>query len=126
MSSFVSYLLAFAVGGALCAAAQLLLDLTRLTPARILVLYVVAGVALGALGLFEPLADLAGAGATVPLLGFGGTIAKGVKEAVDAEGILGILKGPLTAASAGTTAALVFGYVVALLFRGKPKRISRA
>ena len=126
MSSFVSYLLAFAVGGAFCAVAQVLLDLTRLTPARILVLYVVAGVALGALGVFDPLVDLAGAGATVPLVGFGGTVAKGVKEAIDEQGPLGILTGPLTAASGGTTAALVFGYVVALLFRGKPKRISRA
>ncbi len=122
MSSFVSYLLAFAVGGAFCAAAQLLLDLTRLTPARILVLYVVVGVALGALGVFEPLAELAGAGATVPLIGFGGNIAKGVREAVDEDGLLGVLTGPLTAASGGTTAALVFGYMAALVFRGKPKR----
>lgn len=122
MSSFVSYLLAFAVGGAFCAVAQVLLDLTRLTPARILVLYVVTGVLLGALGLYEPLVELAGAGATVPLIGFGGTVAKGVRDAVDQEGLLGVLKGPLTAASGGTTAALVFGYVVALLFRGKPKR----
>ena len=122
MSSFVSYLLAFAVGGAFCAVAQLLLDLTRLTPARILVVYVVAGVLLGALGLFEPLADLAGAGATVPLVGFGGTVAKGVKEAIDEQGAIGILTGPLTAAAGGTTAALVFGYIGAVVMRSKPKR----
>lgn len=109
------------VGGLFCLIAQLLIDYTALTPARILVLYVVAGVVLGAVGLFTPLKNLAGAGATVPLIGFGGNIAEGVRDAVDASGLLGVMTGPLTAASAGTTAALVFGYLAALLFKSKPK-----
>jgi len=112
---------AFLVGGGFCVIAQLLIDLTRLTPARILVLYVSAGVLLGAVGLFAPLREFAGAGASVPLIGFGGNIAKGVETAVRERGLLGVLTGPLTAASAGTTAALVFGYLTAILFRAKPK-----
>ena len=112
---------AFLVGGALCICAQLLIDLTSLTPARILVVFVVAGVALGALGIFEPILEFAGAGVGVPLLGFGGVIAKGVREAVDEQGLLGVMTGPLSAAAGGTTAALVFGYLVCLLFRAKPK-----
>ena len=123
MSEFLSYLLAFLIGGALSAVAQLLLDLTRLTPARILVLYVVSGVALGAVGLYTPLRDLAGAGASVPLLGFGGVIAEGTKKAITERGALGILTGPLTAASGGTTAALLFSYLAALVFRGRAKRM---
>ena len=122
MQSFLSLLWAFLIGGAFCIPAQLLLDLTRMTPARILVLYVVGGVALEALGLFAPLSDLAGAGASVPLVGFGAAVAKGVREAVAAEGLLGALRGGLTAASGGTAAALVFGYLAALIFRAKPKR----
>ncbi len=117
-------LFAFLVGGAFCVAAQLLIDLTKLTPARILVLYVSVGVLLGAVGLFEPLAEFAGCGATVPLIGFGGNIARGVKEAVDASGALGILTGGVTAAAAGCTAALVCGYLTALCFSGKPKPLS--
>ena len=109
------------VGGLFCLDAQLLIDYTALTPARILVLYVVAGVALGAVGLFTPLKNLAGAGVTVPLIGFGGNIAEGVRDAVDSTGLLGVMTGPLTAASAGTTAALVFGYLAAILFKSKPK-----
>ena len=123
MNEFLPYLLAFLVGGALSAAAQLLLDLTRLTPARILVLYVVAGVALGAVGLYLPLRDLAGAGASVPLLGFGGVIAEGTKKAIAEKGAIGILTGPLTAASGGTTAALLFSYIASIICRGRAKRM---
>ncbi len=123
MNGALSYLYAFLVGGTLCAIAQVLLDKTRLTPARILVLYVVAGVALSAVGVYEPLLKFAGEGASLPLTGFGATVARGVREAIDEEGALGILTGPLSAAAGGTTAALVFGYLAALLFRGKPKRM---
>lgn len=123
MDIFLSFLYAFLVGGAFCVIAQLLIDLTGLTPARILVLYVCAGVLLGALGLYQPLFSFAGAGASVPLVGFGGNIAEGVKKAVDEQGALGILSGPLTAAAIGTTAALVFGYLAAILFKSRPKRL---
>ena len=116
---------AFAVGGAFCAVAQILIDKTKLTPARILVLYVTAGVLIGAVGLYDPLFDLAGAGASVPLLGFGATIARGVREAVAEKGLLGALTGPLTAASAGTCAALVFGYLAAVLFKSRPKPLKK-
>ena len=119
---FLSLLWAFLVGGLVCVIAQLLIDYTALTPARILVLYVVAGVVLGAVGLFTPLKNFAGAGITVPLIGFGGIIAEGTREAVAEKGLLGALTGPLTAAAAGTTAALVFGYLAAILFRSKPKK----
>lgn len=112
----------FAVGGFISVAAQLLIDLTRLTPARILVLFVSLGVFLGAVGLYSPIFDFAGAGISVPLIGFGGNIAEGVKDAIDKEGFIGILKGPFTAASAGCSAALVFGYIICLIFKGKPKR----
>lgn len=115
------FLWAFLIGGALCVVAQILLDKTSLSPARILVGYVVAGVILGAVGLYGPFAEFAGAGATVPLTGFGNVIAKGVRTAVDEKGLLGVLTGPLTAAAAGTTAALLFGFLAALLSRGKPK-----
>ena len=112
---------AFVFGGLLCVVAQILLDKTALSPARILVGYVVAGVVLGALGLYGPFAEFAGAGATTPLTGFGYLIAKGVRQAVDEKGLLGVLSGPLTAAAMGTTAALVFGFLAALISRGKPK-----
>ena len=115
------YLRAFLVGGALCVIAQILIDKTKLTPARILVLYVVAGVFLGAVGVYEPLVKFAGAGASTPLTGFGYLISKGVKEAVAENGLLGALTGPLTAAAGGTAAALVFGYIVALFAKGKVK-----
>lgn len=105
-------------GGLLCVVAQILIDKTKLTPARILVLYVVVGVFLGAVGLYEPFSELAGAGATVPLTGFGFNISRGVREAVDKDGIIGILSGSLTAAAAGTTSALFFGYLAALIFKG--------
>lgn len=115
------FLWAFLIGGALCVVAQILLDKTALSPARILVGYVVAGVVLGAVGLYGPLADFAGAGASVPLTGFGYLIAKGVRTAVDEKGLLGVLSGPLSAAAIGTTAALLFGFLAALISRGKPK-----
>lgn len=115
-------LLSFIIGGAICVIAQFLIDLTRLTPARILVLYVSFGVFLGGVGLYEPLFNLFGAGISVPLVGFGGTVARGVKEAVDKSGAIGILTGPFTASAAGCSAALVFGYLTALISKGKPKR----
>ncbi|MBP3667596.1 MAG: stage V sporulation protein AE [Clostridia bacterium] len=115
------YLRAFLIGGGLCVLAQILIDKTKLTPARILVVYVVAGVFLGGVGLYRHLADFGGAGATTPLTGFGYLIAKGVQKAVDEKGLLGALTGPLTAAAGGTAAALVFGYTVALVCKGKPK-----
>lgn len=109
------------VGGVLCAIAQILIDKTALTPARILVSFVVIGVALGGLGIYKYILDFAGAGATVPLIGFGYFVSEGVRKAVDEKGILGIFTGSLTAAAGGTTAALVFGYIAALLFRSKRK-----
>ena len=122
MQGFLYLITVFAVGGCFSAIAQLLLDLTRLSPARVLVIYVVAGVALGGLGLYEPLHRLAGAGASVPLVGFGAAVARGVREAVAAQGLLGARTGGLTAASGGTAAALVFGYLAALVFQGTAKR----
>ncbi len=121
LDATLPYLRAFLVGGALCVIAQILIDKTKLTPARILVVYVVAGVFLGAVGLYKPLVDFGGAGATTPLTGFGYLISKGVKKAVAEKGLLGALTGPLTAAAGGTAAALVFGYAVALICKGKPK-----
>ena len=115
------FLWAFLIGGAFCVIAQILLDKTSLSPARILVGYVVAGVLLGALGLYAPLSEFAGAGASVPLTGFGYLIAKGVRTAVDERGLLGVLSGPMTAAAIGTSAALLFGFLAALTSRGKPK-----
>ncbi|MBQ9718434.1 MAG: stage V sporulation protein AE, partial [Clostridia bacterium] len=112
---------AFAVGGMFCAIAQVLVDRTKLTPARILVGYVVSGVVLGALGWYKPIVDFAGAGATVPLTGFGYVIAKGVKEAVTKDGLIGVLTGGLTASAGGITAALVCGLASALVFREKSK-----
>ena len=112
-------LIAFLVGGLFCAIAQVLIDRTKITPARILVLYVVSGVFLTAIGLYEPLVKLAGNGATTPLTGFGYSIAKGVKEAVDKNGLTGALTGGLGAASGGIAAALIFGYISAILFRGR-------
>ena len=112
---------AFLVGGAFCALGQILIDKTKLTPARILVLYVVSGVVLSALGLYRPLADFAGAGASVPLTGFGHTLAKGVKEAVDTDGFLGIFTGGMKAAAGGITAAVLFGLLAAIIFKPKDK-----
>ena len=112
---------AFLVGGGLCLIGQVLIDLTRLTPARILTMYVVAGVILGALGVYQPLADWAGAGATVPLTGFGNLLAKGVRDAVAERGLLGVFTGGLTAAAGGVCAAVFFGLLAALLFRSREK-----
>lgn len=117
----MDYLKAFLVGGLLCVIGQILIDRTKLTPARILVAYVVAGVLLGAVGLYDKLVDFAGAGATVPLTGFGKTLARGVKKAVDEDGALGILTGGLTASAAGITAAVIFGLLASLIFKPKDK-----
>ncbi|MBC3516818.1 stage V sporulation protein AE [Neobittarella massiliensis] len=117
----MDYLKAFIVGGIICVIGQILIDKTKLTPARILVGYVVAGVVLGALGLYQPLVDFAGAGASVPLSGFGNLLAKGTLQAVQKDGLLGALTGPLTAGAAGITAAVLFGLLVALIFKPKDK-----
>ena len=117
----MQYLWAFLVGGALCAVGQILIDKTKLTPARILVTYVVAGVVLGALGVYEYIKDFAGAGATVPLTGFGYLLSEGVKKAVDEQGLLGALTGGLKACAGGITAAIISGLVASLLFRSKSK-----
>ena len=117
----MNYIWAFVVGGALCVVAQILLDKTKLAPARILVAYVVAGVFLGAIGVYEFLVNIAGAGALTPLTGFGYLISKGVREAVDEKGLLGALAGPLSAAAIGTTAALCFGFLASLVFKGRRK-----
>ena len=112
---------AFIVGGALCAVGQLLIDFTKLTPARILTGYVVAGVVLSAVGLYGPFAEFAGAGATVPLTGFGHLLAEGIRKAVAEDGILGIFTGGLTAASGGVTAALLFGLAASFIFKQKDR-----
>ena len=117
----MDYLKAFLVGGALCLVGQILIDKTKLSPARILVGYVVCGVLLGALGVYEPLVDFAGAGASVPLTGFGYTLAKGVKKAVTEDGFLGIFGGGLKATACGITAAIIAGLVVSLIFKPKDK-----
>ena len=117
----MEYIKAFLVGGLLCLAGQILIDKTKLTPARILVGYVVVGVILGGLGLYEKLAEFAGAGATVPLTGFGNTLAKGVREAVDEKGILGIFTGGLKSTSGGITAAIISGLVMSFLFKARDK-----
>ena len=117
----MDYVKAFVCGGALCLIGQLLIDKTGLTPARILVSYVVAGVILGGLGLYGPFADFAGAGAAVPLTGFGNTLAKGVQEAVDQEGFLGVFTGGLKATAGGITTAIFAGLLASLLFRPKDK-----
>ena len=112
---------AFAGGGAICVIGQLLIDLTMMTPARILVLFVTAGVALTAVGLYEPLVEFAGAGATVPLTGFGYTLAKGAQEAVQEKGLLGALTGGVTGAAGGISAAILFGYLCALIAKSGDK-----
>lgn len=117
----MDYLIAFAVGGLICVVGQLLIDYTKLTPARILTGYVVAGVILSAIGVYQPLVEFAGAGASVPLTGFGNCLAKGVREAVDKDGFLGIFTGGLQSASGGITAAVFAGLIMALLFRSKDK-----
>lgn len=121
MDIFYDCLKAFLVGGIICAIGQILIDKTKLTPARILVSYVVAGVILTAIGFYKPLVDFAGAGATVPLTGFGFTLATGVKEAVNEYGLVGALTGGVTATAAGITAAILFGWLVSLFAKPKMK-----
>ena len=118
----MDYINAFWVGGLICALTQILMEKTKLMPGRIMVLLVCTGAVLGAVGIYEPFQKYAGAGASVPLLGFGNVLWKGVKEAVMEEGLLGIFKGGLTAGSAGTCAALVFGYFASLIFDPKMKK----
>lgn len=122
MDTFMGYVWAFIVGGIFCVIAQILIDKTKLNPARILVAYVVAGVILGGVGIYKPLMEFAGGGAAVPLTGFGYAIANGIRESIDAEGIIGIVKGGLTATAGGITAALFLGLLSALIFKSKPKR----
>ena len=117
----MDYIKAFIVGGLLCLIGQILIDKTKLTPARILVSYVVIGVLLGAVGVYKPLAEFAGAGATVPLTGFGYTLSKGVKEAVQQDGFIGIFTGGLKSTAGGITAAIVAGLAVSLIFKAKDK-----
>ena len=117
----MDYIKAFLLGGFLCLLGQILIDRTKLTPARILVSYVVAGVFLGAVGVYKPLAEFAGAGATVPLTGFGYNLAKGVKEAVQQDGFIGIFTGGLKACAGGITAAIAAGLLASLIFKAKDK-----
>lgn len=117
----MNFIWAFVMGGLLCVIAQILIDKTKLTPARILVSYVVAGVFLGAIGIYKPFAEFAGAGATTPLTGFGYLIYKGVSEEVDRVGLLGIFTGGFRAAAGGTAAALIFGYLAAMISKSKSK-----
>lgn len=117
----MQYLWSFLVGGAICLIGQLLLSFTRLTSARILVLFVVSGVVLGGLGLYQPLVEFAGAGASVPLLGFGNALAKGAIEGVKAHGVLGAFSGGISATASGISAAILFGWLAALIFRPRSK-----
>ena len=117
----MEYVKAFAVGGLLCVIAQLLIDYTRLTPAKILVSYVVLGVVLGGIGVYQPLVEFAGAGASVPLLGFGNTLARGVRDAIQDSGFLGIFTGGLKATAGGITVAICAGLLVSLIFKPKDK-----
>lgn len=118
---WLMYVKAFVVGGVLCVIAQIIIDTTKATPARILVGYVTAGVILTAFGIYEPIVDFAGCGATIPLSGFGYTVAKGVEKAINQNGLIGVLTGGLVASAGGIAAALVFGYIAALFAKGKPK-----
>ncbi len=121
METFLIFLKTFFVGGLICAVGQILIDKTNFTPARILTSFVVAGVVLGAIGVYDPLVKWAGAGASVPIVGFGNILAKGVREAVSEKGLLGALTGGFTGAAAGIAAAVFFGVIVALLFKSKDK-----
>lgn len=121
MDTVLEYVRAFLCGGLLCLIGQVLIDKTALTPARILVAYVVSGVVLGGLGIYKYVVEFGGAGATIPLTGFGYLLSKGVEKAVDEQGILGALTGGLTAAAGGIGAAIFFGYLVALIFKPKSK-----
>ncbi len=117
----MDYLKAFVVGGLICAAVQVLMEKTKLLPGRIMVILVMTGAVLGFLGIYEPFAEWAGAGASIPLLGFGNTLWKGVKEGLETAGVLGLFKGGLTASAAGISGALIFGYLGSLLFKPKMK-----
>ena len=121
MDILKSCLLAFVFGGGLCVIGQLIIDLTKLTPARILVAYVVMGVILSAVGIYKPLIEIFGCGASVPLTGFGNLLAKGVKEAIDKDGALGIITGGITGAAAGITTAMIMGFIVALISKPRSK-----
>ena len=121
METILPYIKAFVVGGILCVIGQLLIDKTKLTPARILTAYVVAGVVLGAIGIYQPLADFAGAGAAVPLTGFGNLLARGVKKAVEEKGLIGVFTGGFTAAAGGIAAAVFFGLLFSLIAKPKDK-----
>ncbi len=118
----MEYIIAFLVGGAICALVQILLEKTKLMPGRIMVLLVVTGTVLSFLGWYEPFIEFAGAGASVPLLGFGHVLMKGVKEAVDEQGVLGLFAGGFKAGAVGCAAALIFGYIASLLFKPKMKK----
>ena len=117
----MDYLKAFMVGGIICALVQILMEKTKMMPGRIMVLLVCSGVVLGALGIYAPFSEWAGAGASVPLLGFGNVLWKGMKEAIDKDGFLGIFRGGFTSSAAGVCAALVFGYLASLIFKPKMK-----
>ena len=117
----MEYLIAFLVGGAICAAVQILLDNTKLMPGRVMVILVCTGAVLGAIGVYEPFAEWAGAGAGVPLTGFGNALFKGVKEAIDKEGFIGIFKGGFTASAVGISSALIFSYIASWFFDSKMK-----
>ena len=118
----MEFIKAFVVGGLICAAAQLLMDKTKMLPGRIMVLLVCTGVVLGAIGIYQPFSEWAGAGANVPLIGFGNLLWKGMKESIDTEGFLGIFKGGFTACAVGVSAALVFSYIASLIFDSKMKK----
>ena len=119
----IKSLLAFLVGGLLCVIAQILIDKTSFTPAKILVSFVVFGVFLGGIGLFEPIFEFSGCGISVPLVGFGGNVAKGVRDAVDTKGFFGVLGGAFSAAAVGCTVSLILGFLASIFFRGKSKRL---
>jgi stage V sporulation protein AE len=118
----MDYLNAFVVGGFICLIGQILLSKTKLTPGRILVIFVTSGVVLGAIGIYEPIVEFGKAGATVPLTGFGYALVKGGFDAVDKSGLIGAFTGPMTATSAGITAAIFFGYIIALIFKSNTKK----
>lgn len=124
MDIFMEYVWAFIIGGAFCAVGQVLIDLTKLTPARILTSYVVAGVVLGGMGWYQPIIDLAGGGATVPLTGFGSLLAKGVRESVDQYGIIGAFMGGFKSAAVGISAAIFFGLLAAIAFKSSGSKIN--
>lgn len=119
----MDYVIAFIVGGAICALVQILMDQTKLLPGRIMVLLVCSGAVLGALGIYEPFANWAGAGATVPLLGFGNVLFQGVKDAVDLKGFMGLFEGGFTACAVGISGALILGYLGSLVFQPKTKKL---